>query len=101
MASAITVAVIASCHHDPSPDQRYLGAVHAAGLRADGGDAEFLRVGHEVCHRLDVGEPADYVVGELWKADRGHVLSYEKASEVVADALEFLCPEQVSHYHGR
>ncbi|AFS13653.1 MULTISPECIES: DUF732 domain-containing protein [Mycobacterium avium complex (MAC)] len=114
-ASAATVVVIASCSHEPSPDQGFLDAVHAAGMHADDGDQKLLGLGHEVCHRLDVGETVQQVTDEVWAGMPHRPLvdqrspsefqsdakQHQTASDFVGDALNYLCPEQASHYHGR
>ncbi|MEM6108464.1 DUF732 domain-containing protein [Mycobacterium sp. 050272] len=114
-ATAVTVAVIASCHHEPSPDQGFLDAVHAAGMHADDGDQKLLGLGHEVCHRLDVGETVQQVTDEVWAGMPHRPLvdqtspseyqadaqQHQTASQFVGDAQTYLCPEQASHYHGR
>jgi hypothetical protein len=115
VASTVMVAVIAACHQEPSPDQGFLDAVHAAGMHADNGDQKLLGLGHEVCHRLDVGETVQQVTDEVWAGMPHRPLvdqrspsefqadarNYQTASEFVRDALNYLCPEQASHYHGR
>ena len=114
-ASAVTVAVIASCHREPSPDQGFLDAVHAAGMHSNDGDQKLLELGHEVCHRLNVGQTVQQVTDEVWAGMPHRPLvdqrspsefqsdaqQHQIASEFVGDALDYLCPEQASPYHGR
>lgn len=123
IATAIVVAVLAAAvlvhwitgPSEPSPDQGFLDAVHAVGMHTDGGDQKLLGLGHDVCHRLDVGETVQQVADDVWSGMPHRPLidqtspsefqldaqQLQTASEFVQDAEKYLCPEQASHYHGR